>query len=51
MMPSYTVNCTQTQHVTICCHNTDLVHTNAHDRIILVMADGSLMMDPLWSET
>jgi len=25
------------QRVTICCHNTDLVHVNGHDRIILVI--------------
>jgi len=53
-VPSYTVNYTHTQRVTICCHNTDLVHVNGHDRIILVIfsqAQGSLMMDLLWSET
>ena len=38
--------------VRICCHNTDLVHVNGHDRIILVIfspstVQGSLMMDPL----
>jgi len=39
--------------VRICCHNTDLVHVNGHDRTILVIfsqalyVQGSLMMDPL----
>jgi len=28
ILPSYTVNYTHTQRVTICCHNTDLVHVN-----------------------
>jgi len=32
---SYTVNYTHAQRVIICCHNTDLVHVNGHDRIIL----------------
>jgi len=40
---------THTQQFRICCHNTDLVHINGHDRIILVIF--SQMMDPLWSET
>jgi len=36
------------QRVRICCHNTDLVHVNGQDRIILVIfSQGSLMMDPL----
>jgi len=34
---SYTVNYTHTQQVTICCHNTDLVHVNRHNRIIFVI--------------
>ena len=40
-----------------CRHNTDLVHVTGHDRITLVIfsqalhVQGSLMMDPLWSET
>jgi len=34
---SYTVNYTHAQRVTICCHDTDLVHVNGHDRIILVI--------------
>ena len=41
--------------VTVCCHNTDLVHVNGHDRTILVIfsqaLQGSLMMDPPRSET
>ena len=39
----------------ICCHNTDLVRVNGHDRIILVIfcqaLYGFLVMDPVWSET
>jgi len=31
------VNYTHAQRVTICCHNTDHVHVNGHDRIILVI--------------
>jgi len=38
-----------TQRVRICCHNTDHVHVNGHDRTILVIL--ALMIDPLWSET
>ena len=39
---SYTVNYTHTHThthttVSICCHNTDPVHVNGHDRIILVI--------------
>ena len=30
-LPSYTVNYTHAQGVTICCHDTDLVHVNGHD--------------------
>jgi len=30
-------NYTHAQRVTICRHNTDLVHVNGHDRIILVI--------------
>jgi len=36
-VPSYTLKYTHTQRVRICCHNTDLVHVNGHDRIILVI--------------
>ena len=44
--PSYTVNCTHAQRVTICCHNTDLVHINGHDRIILVIFSQALYKAP-----
>ena len=37
VMVSNTVNYTQAQRARICCHNTDLVHVNGHDRIILVI--------------
>jgi len=33
----YTVNYTHALQVRICCHNTDLVHVNRHNRIILVV--------------
>ena len=45
-LPSYTVNCTHTQQVTICCHNTDPVHVNGHDRIILVTFNQALYKAP-----
>jgi len=32
--------------VTICCHNTDLVHVNGHDRIILVIFIQALYKAP-----
>jgi len=32
--------------VTICCHNTDLVHVNGHDRIILVIFSQALYKAP-----
>ena len=32
--------------VTICCHNTDLVHVNGHDRIILVIFSQALYKTP-----
>jgi len=35
--PSYTVNYAHAQWDKICCHNTDLVRVNGHDRIILVI--------------
>ena len=41
-LSSYTVNYTHAQQVTICCHNTDLVHINGHDRIILVIFSQAL---------
>ena len=34
--------------VTICCHNTDLVHVNGHDRIILVIFSQALYKAPWW---
>ena len=34
--------------VTICCHNTDLVHVNGHDRIILVIFSQALYKAPRW---
>jgi len=33
---------THAQRVRICCHNTDLVHVNGHDRIILVIFSQAL---------
>ena len=50
------VHCIWRHCLTVCCHNTDLVHVNGHDRIILVICSQttvqvSLMMDPMWSET
>ena len=42
-----TVNCTHTHKtVTICCHNTDLVHVNGHDRTILVIFSQALYKVP-----
>ena len=37
---------THTQWVRICCHNTDLVHVNGHDRIILVIFSQALYKAP-----
>ena len=34
------------QQVRICCHNTDLVHVNEHDRIILVIFIQALYKAP-----
>jgi len=34
------------QRVRICCHNTDLVHVNRHDRIILVIFSQALYKAP-----
>jgi len=45
-LPSYTVNYTHAQRVTICCHNTDLVHANGHDRTILVIFSQALYEAP-----
>jgi len=33
---------THAQRVRICCHNTNLVHVNGHDRIILVISSQAL---------
>jgi len=46
LVPSYTVNYTHAQWVRICCHNTDLVHVNGHDRIILVIFSQALYKAP-----
>ena len=46
VLPSYTVNNTHAQQVRICCHNTDLVHVNGHDRIILVIFSQALYKAP-----
>jgi len=43
---SYTVNYTHAQRVKICYHNTDLVHVNGHDRIILVIFSQVLYKAP-----
>jgi len=40
------LNYTHAQRVTICCHNTDLVHVNGHDRIILVIFSQALYKAP-----
>jgi len=45
-LPSYTVNYTHAQRVTICCHNTNLVHVNGHDRIIFVIFSQALYKAP-----
>jgi len=37
---------THTQRVTICCHNTDLVHVNGLDRIITVIFSQALYKAP-----
>jgi len=36
-VPSYTVNYTHVHRVRSCCHNTDYVHVNGHDRTIFVI--------------
>jgi len=46
VMASYTVNYTHAQRVRICCHNTDLVHVNGHDRNILVIFSQPLYKAP-----
>ena len=47
---SYTVNYThaRTHRVTICCHNTNHVHVNGHDRIITVIFSQALYKAPWW---
>ena len=37
-----------TQRVRICCYNTNLVHVNGHDRIILVSFSQALYKAPWW---
>jgi len=37
---------THAQLVTICCHNTDPVHVNGHDRIILAIFNQALYKSP-----
>jgi len=46
VMPAHTVKYTHAQRVRICYHNTDLVHVNAHDRIILVIFNQALYKAP-----
>jgi len=45
-VPSYTVKYTHAQRARICCHNTDLVDTNGHDRTITVMFSQALYKAP-----
>ena len=45
-VPSYTVNYTHVQWVRTCCHNTELVHVNGHDRTILVIFSQALYKAP-----
>jgi len=45
-LPSYTVNYTHAQPVRICCHNTDIIHVNGHDRTILVIFSQALYKAP-----
>jgi len=47
-VPSYTANYTHAKRVRICCHNTDHVHVNGHDRIILVIFSQALYKSPWW---
>jgi len=46
VVPSYTVNYTHVQWVRICCHYTDLVHVNRHNRTILVIFNQALYKAP-----
>jgi len=43
---SYTLKYTHAQQVTICCHNTDLVHPNGHNRTSLVIFSQTLYKAP-----
>jgi len=45
-VPSLTVNYKHSQPVTICCHNTDHIHVNGHDRIMLVIFSQALYKAP-----
>jgi len=36
------------QRVRLCCHNTDYVHVNGHDRTILVIFSQALYKAPWW---
>ena len=42
----YVVNYTHAQRVRICCNNTDLVHINGHDRIIVAIFSQALYKAP-----
>ena len=44
--PSCTVNYTHAKRVRVRCHNTDIVHVNGHDRIILVIFSQALCKAP-----
>ena len=46
VMAACTVNYTQAQRVGICCHNTDLVHVNGHDRTFFVIFSQALYKAP-----
>ena len=46
MKALYTANYTHAQPVRICCHNTDLVHVNGHDRTITVIFSQALYKAP-----
>ena len=47
-VPSYTVNYIHELGIRICCHNTDPVHVNGHDRIILVIFSQALHKASWW---
>ena len=36
-VPPYTLNYTHAHRVRLCCHNTDYVHVNRHDRTIFII--------------